>query len=154
MSPIAAGTAIGAAALTVGRGLLSAASGGLSFTAQLAQAAAGGSNAVASSSDQHSALRQAFDARLEAMRDRIQRLFSQHSIQLTQPANLISDGLGGIELATPHPQQAAIQEALASDILLQRDFNQLLTDASEITLSDAGASSVVTSITIPTPTPR
>ena len=35
---------------------------------------------------------------------------------------------GGIAVAGPHPQQAGIQEALGSDVLLERDFHLLATD--------------------------
>ena len=122
---------MGAAALTVGRGLLGAASGGLSFAAQLAQSMAA-PPASTTDGSQHGSLLNALEERLAAMQQRIQRLLAEHGIRLDSPAELISDGLGGIELAAPHPQEEAIKQAVSSDVLLERDFNQLLSDCGNV----------------------
>ncbi|MBW8885892.1 MAG: hypothetical protein JF612_14210, partial [Planctomycetia bacterium] len=58
----------------------------------------------------------------------IQQQLAAAGIQLTQPVDLVSNGQGGIAVAGPHPQQAAIEEVLGSDILLERDFNNLAID--------------------------
>jgi hypothetical protein len=47
-------------------------------------------------------------------------------IQLAKPVELTSDGAGGIDLLGPHPQQAEIERALASDYLLERDFHEVV----------------------------
>ncbi len=130
MSPLAAGSAIGVAALTVGRGLLTAASDSLSFAAQLAQ---GGATKSSASADRHQAERNALDQRLAELKQRIRTQLATANIQLTDPVELTTDGLGGIAVAGPHPEAPAIQEALSRDILLERDFNQLLSDCQAFT---------------------
>jgi hypothetical protein len=132
MTPVAAGSAIGAAAITVGRGVLGAAASGLSFAAELASAASGAAQPAADNSEQQAAPRAALKQRKEELQQQIQRHFTAHGIQLSEPVELISDGLGGITLAAPHPQEAAIQEALGSDVLLERDFNQLASDCRDL----------------------
>jgi hypothetical protein len=129
MNPVAMGTAIGAAALTVGRGALGAVGRGLSFSAELARAAAGNkapaSEAGAREAD---AQKNVIKLRSDELRERIARQLATAGIQLFQPVELISNGQGGIAVAGPHPQQAVIEEALGSDVLLERDFNQLAGD--------------------------
>jgi hypothetical protein len=127
MTSVAIGTAIGAAALTVGRGALGAVSNGLSFAAELARATASGPSA------DHLAIRAPADRaailqRMEALRQQIVQRLTAARIQLSDPVELISDGQGGIAVAGPHPQQAAIEEILGSDLLLERDFHRLASD--------------------------
>lgn len=148
MSPIAAGSAIGAAALTIGRGVLDATASGLSFAAELAKSTSGAKAAAVAKTDQQNAARELLDQRIEALRHRITRHLAQCGIDLAEPLELISDRLGGIDLATPHPQETAIKEALSRDILLERDFNQLLSDASELSPT-SGSNGALTAITIP-----
>ena len=130
MSPIALGTAIGAAALTVGRGATEAVGKGLSFASQLVtsgNAASSEQNKQSEKSTAQAALKQ----RADELSQRIERQLAAAGIQLSEPVELTSDGQGGIAVATEHPQAAAIQAALSSDILLERDFSMLAGDYDE-----------------------
>ena len=133
MTPVAVGTAVGAAALTVGRGALGAVGNSLSFAAQLV-GAAGGTSVTPSQiqTQQSNAAQAALKLRADELRQRIERQLAAAGIQLSEPVELISNGVGGIAVAGSHPQQAAIEEALGSDVLLERDFNQLAGDYSEL----------------------
>src|SRR4051812_24165751 len=128
MGPVAAGTAIGAAALTLGRGAAGAMGNGLSFAAELLRAASGGPSTAQREVDPSAAPQQALKLQIDAMQQRIQQQLAAAGIQLTQPVDLVSNGQGGIAVAGPHPQQAAIEEVLGSDVLLERDFNNLAID--------------------------
>src|SRR5438445_6364353 len=124
MTPVAAGTTIGAAAVTVGRGALGAVGNTLSFAAELVRSATGASTPPQNSVDPAAAVRAALKTRTDEMQLRIQQQLATAGIQLSDPVQLVSNGQGGIAVAGPHPQQAAIEEALGSDVLLERDFNQ------------------------------
>ena len=136
MTPVAAGSAIGAAALTVGRGVLGAAAGGLSFAAELTRAAVGDGNSRTTAAAGDSKLGEALQSRRDELAERIQRILAERNIALIEPVELVSDGMGGIAVCAGHPQQAAIEEALGHDLLLERDFQQLAMDWRE--LSDTG----------------
>jgi hypothetical protein len=131
MTPVAAGTAIGAAALTLGRGAAGAVGNGLSFAAELLRAAGGASSQQQTTSEKSAAARAAVKLRIDEMQQRIQQQLATAGVQLMQPLELVSNGQGGIAVAGPHPQQAAIEEILGSDILLERDFNNLAIDYDE-----------------------
>jgi len=129
MTPVAAGTAIGAGALTLGRGAIGAVGDGLSFAAELLRATGGVSSQNTKASTEASvAARDALELRSDELQQRIQQQLAAAGIQLMQPVELVSNGQGGIAVAGPHPQQAAVEEALGSDILLERDFNNLALD--------------------------
>jgi len=128
MGPAAIGTAIGAAALTAGRGAASAVGNGLSFAAELLRAAGGSVDSTAKAAEQSCAAKDQLKLRTDELADRIRRQLASAGIDLFEPVELISNGQGGIAVAGPHPQQAAIEEALASDVLLEHDFNLLATD--------------------------
>lgn len=130
MSPIALGTAIGAAALTVGRGAAEALGKGASFAAELVthgDAASSEQNKQSEKNVAQAALKQ----RCDELSQQIERQLAAAGIQLSEPVELITDGQGGIAVATDHPQAAAIQAVLSSDILLERDFNMLAGDYDE-----------------------
>lgn len=133
MGPTAVGTAAGAAVLTVGRGILGAAAGGISFVAELAKAAgAGGAR------DSEPVLTEVDQVTGEATADlqaRIKEHLAQAGIRLTRDVELASDGAGGICVVGSHPEQAAIQEALASEFLLERDFQELAAQAEDFRLT-------------------
>jgi hypothetical protein len=137
MSPTAVGTATGAAALTVGRGVLSAAAGGLSFFAELAKAASGVAAEETKSASVASS--RALADLIARLQERIKQHLSTEGIRLNKPVELITNGAGGIAVAGPHPEQAAIEAALASDYLIERDFQQVAeqsaADASAFTLT-------------------
>jgi hypothetical protein len=151
MTPVAAGTAIGAAAVTVGRGAIGAVSNGLSFASELLRATGGGTPAQASNAPDPAAVaRDAFKQRTDAIQQRIGQQLAAAGIQLTQPVDLVSNGQGGIAVAPPHPQQAAIEEVLGSDVLLERDFNQLNGDYNDFVESNrAGDLPATLTISVP-----
>src|SRR3954465_5535838 len=110
MGPIIAPVAIGAAALTLGRSALNAAGNGMSFAAELLRGAAGDSSksqVATAAQTQRSILK----AQMDKTQQRLKKQLASAGIQLTQPAELISNGQGGIAVAGPHPQHAAIEEA-------------------------------------------
>jgi len=131
MGPVATGTAIGAAALTVGRGAASAVGDGLSFAAELLRAAGGAPATAERAANPSTAEKKALQLQIDEMQQRIQQQLAAAGIQVTQPLDLISNGQGGIAVSGPHPQQAEIEEALGSDFLLERDFNNLAMDYEE-----------------------
>jgi hypothetical protein len=150
MGPVAAGTAIGAAALTLGRGAVGAVGNGLSFAAELMRAAGGVSSTTDRTSDASTSARAALKLRSDEMQQRIQQELAAAGIQLVQPVELVGNGTGGIAVAGPHPQQAAIEEVLGNDVLIERDFNQLLGDYEEfVDKNDGGDLPPNLTITIP-----
>ena len=119
------GTAIGSAAVALGRGVAAATGNGLSFAAELLKAAGGAEPADAVSGD--SALG-GLKARISQLAQRLRHHLLASGIRLSQPVELISNGQGGITVAGTHPQQAEIAQALASDVLLESEFNRLALD--------------------------
>ena len=150
MGPVAAGTAIGAAALTLGRGAAGAMGNGLSFAAELLRAAGGAPSTADRAPDASAAQQKAIKLQIDEMGQRIQQQLAAAGIQLTQPVALTSNGQGGIAVAGPHPQQAAIEEILGSDILLERDFNNLALDYEEF-VDTQDASDLPPSMTVEIP---
>jgi hypothetical protein len=121
----------------------------MSFAAELLRGAAGDSSGSTAGST--SAARSLLKQRMDAMQQRVQQQFAAAGIQLTQPVELISNGAGGIAVAGPHPQQAAVEDLLGSDILLERDFNQLAGDYEEL-LGGGATDDMPASLTIAIPT--
>lgn len=136
IGPAAWGSAVGAAAVVAARGTAAAVGGGLSFAAELLKAAGG--EAPAAQTDSAAARwLDDFTQRASALAERIRRHLAAAGIELSQPLELTSDGLGGIALAWPHPQQAQIEEVLSRDMHLARDFNHLRREHDERAASDA-----------------
>ena len=150
MGPAAIGSAIGAAAVTAGRGAASAVGDGLSFAAELLRAAGGSAASTKETSEQSDAARQQMKLRTDELAGRIRRHLASAGIDLFEPVELISNGQGGIAVAGPHPQQAAIEEALGSDVLLERDFHLLATDYRELSEQDPTAT-IPSTLTISIP---
>jgi len=149
MSPAILGSAIGAAAVTVGRGAMTAAGNGLSFASELLRAAA----APAAANDQSQATadaRAALQQRIDALKERVRQTLSAAGITLAQPVELTSNGAGGIAVAENHPQRAAIEAALGSDLILEHDFNQLAGDYSDF-LAQCGAGDMPPALSIIVP---
>src|SRR5262245_45359830 len=123
MGPAAVGTAIGAATLTVGQGAIAALGSGLSFLAQLTSATkdAGSETQRKTASSSYEVIK----LRCDELQQRIQWQLAAFRIRLSKPVELVSNGQGGIAVAGSHPQAAEIEAALASDLLLERDFNLL-----------------------------
>jgi len=138
MGPLVVGSAIGGAALAVGSGALGAVTSGLSFASELVKAATGGTTNDAATSDATALQKAALQRRADALRDRIQQQLTVAGIGLTQPVELVSNGQGGIAVSPPHPQQAAVEATLGSDVLLERDFSQLASDYSDFMESGNG----------------
>lgn len=149
MSPIAIGTAIGAAALTVGRGALAAVGQGASFASELVTPG-GTSSGAHEQKSQCNADRAALKQRTDELSQRIERQLTAAGIHLSEPVELISDGAGGITVAAEHPQSAAIQAALSTDILIERDFTMLAGEYEEHIQSTA-AIDIPPSLTIIVP---
>src|SRR5690242_20144683 len=128
MGPVAVGSAIGGAAVALGSGALGAVKSGLSFAAELVRAGGGGTTAEETKKNALELQKAALLRRSDALRERVQRQLAAAGIGLSQPVVLQSNGQGGISVAPPHPQQSAIEATLGSDVLLERDFNELATD--------------------------
>lgn len=116
---------MGAAGIGLARAATSAVNDSLSFAAELAQGLAPSEESSATSEPtaaerEQEQLRQ----RIEALANRIKQQLAAAGVDVTQPLVLTSDGLGGIA-ATEHPQRAAIESLLESDVLLLRDFERL-----------------------------
>jgi len=131
MFPALLGTAAGAAAVTAGRGAFAALGNGLSFAGELAKAASSPLGSPAASAETDGGPQNALTSRIGEFTERIRRHLAAAGVKLAQPVQLISDGLGGIAVAGSHPQQAAIERAIGSDVLLERDFNRLAADYRE-----------------------
>jgi hypothetical protein len=150
MSPAVLGSALGAAAVTVGRGAATAVGNGLSFASELlkaagAPAAAGDSNASATAND-----RATLTQRIDALKERIHQQLAAAGISLSQPVELTSNGAGGIAVAADHPQRAAIESVLGSDYLLEHDFNQLAGDYNDF-IAQHGASDLPQALSVVVP---
>jgi hypothetical protein len=128
MGPAAIGTAIGAVAVTAGKSAVGAVGNGLSFAAELLRAVGGSTEPNAQAVEQSRAAKDQLKLRTDELADRLRRHLASTGIDLFEPVELISNGQGGIAVAGPHPQQAAIEEALSSDLLLERDFHLLAND--------------------------
>lgn len=147
MGPVAIGSAIGAATLTFGRGAIGAAGKGLSFTAELL---GGGNSQSNAAQESKQAANTALQIRCQELGERIGQQLKAAGIQLSEPVDLVSNDRGGIAVASDHPQRAAIESALGSDVLLERDFNMLSGDYEEFAQSTgAGDSSPSLVLTIP-----
>jgi hypothetical protein len=137
MMPVAMGSAIGAAAVAVGRGAVEAVGNGLSFVAELTRQTAGANHASRRGDDRQEAAKAELKLRRTQLTARIEQRLKDAGLQLTAPVELVSDGLGGIAVAGPHPQTAVIEEALGADVLLEHEFNELARDY-ELAVSGAG----------------
>jgi hypothetical protein len=127
------GSALGTAALTAGRGVVAAAGNGLSFAAELLRATAddGVHGQATNERGRIDLLR-----RIDELASRIRRQLAAAGIKLDQAVELTSDGVGGVAVASHHPQQGAIEEVLRSDVLLARDFHRLSQDCREFAAAD------------------
>lgn len=134
MTPVVIGTAIGAAALTVGKSAIGAVNNGLSFATQLVTPSST-TSASQNKPSQMTADQVALKQRADELSQQIQQQLAAAGIQLSEPVELVSNGQGGIAVAADHPQAAAIQTALSSDILLERDFSMLSGDYEEFVQS-------------------
>ncbi|HEY2411858.1 MAG TPA: hypothetical protein VGI40_06435 [Pirellulaceae bacterium] len=149
MTPVVIGTAIGAAALTVGKSAVGAVNNGLSFASQLVTPSSA-TSATPNKPSQTSAEQVALKQRSDQLSQQIQQQLAASGIQLSEPVELVSDGQGGITLAADHPQAAAIQTALSSDILLERDFSMLSGDYEEFVQS-SGATNMSPTLVLSVP---
>ena len=131
MTAAVLGAAAGAVAVTIGRGAAAALGNGLSFAAELAKAAGKPSAPPDVPTKRANGLSVELSQRIRELTERIRQRLEAASIRLTQPMELVSDGLGGIAVSGSHPQQAAIEQAIGSDVLLQRDFARLASDYRE-----------------------
>jgi hypothetical protein len=121
---------IGVAGIGLARAATAAIGEGLSFAAELAR----GSDPKVQP-EQAEQQRAQLQRRIEAFAARIKQQLAQAGIDISQPLTLTDDGLGGIA-AQGHPQRAAIEELLESDVLLLRDFDRLQDDYEAAAASD------------------
>jgi hypothetical protein len=139
------------AAVTVGRSAAAVAGDSLAFAAELLQAAGG---ATPETSEEGPAaierLRLQLAGHIGGLSKRIERQLVSASIVLSKPLELISDGLGGIVVAADHPQRAAIEEVLAKDVLLDRDFDRLADEYAQFVTAH-GADDLAPTLTVVVP---
>jgi hypothetical protein len=150
MLPAVLGTAVGAAAVTAGRGAAAALGNGLSFVAELAKAASGA--ASPESAGQPGSAGSAVKQRVAELTERIRRQLAAAGVKLTQSVELVSDGLGGVAVEGSHPQRSDIERAIGEDVLLERDFARLAVEYSELTMqhgADGRPAALTISITEP-----
>lgn len=147
MLPALLGSAAGNAAVTVGRGAAAALGNGLSFVAELAKAASNPVVAPDNTARNAGGLPAELTQRIGAMAERIRQHLVAARVKLSQPVELISDGLGGVAVVGSHPQQAAIEQAIGSDVLLERDFNRVAADYRQY-VTQHGTDSLPTAFTI------
>jgi hypothetical protein len=116
---------LGAAGIGLARAASSAVSESLSFAAELARGSdASGEPSAATEPTAAEREQEQLRQRIEALAARIKQQLAAAGVDVTQPLVLTSDGLGGIT-AAEHPQRAAIESLLESDVLLLRDFERL-----------------------------
>jgi hypothetical protein len=151
MSPLVVGSALGAAALTVGRGAAAAMGNGLSFAGELLRVSGGA--AAPKPEDGQAATQRArteLHGRIAELTEQIRRRLAAAGINLLRPVELMTNGLGGIAVAGAHPQQAAIEETLGRDVLLERDFNRLASDYGQF-VAQHGAADLPPTLTVVVP---
>jgi len=124
MTPAVLGSLLGTAAVTAGRGAVAAVGDGLSFIAQLARAT-GGLSAAEPAAAPAAGAKDAIAEQVESLQARALARLREAGIELSAPVELMADEFGRIRVAGAHPQAAAIETALSSDVLLERDFAQL-----------------------------
>src|SRR5262245_1833222 len=96
MSPAVLGSAIGAAAVTVGSRAATAVGNSLSFASELLRAAGAPADANNNQSPASADARAALLQRIDALKERIRQTLAAAGISLTQPVELTSNGAGGI----------------------------------------------------------
>lgn len=148
MSNIALLTLGGVAASGLAKTAVQAVNQGLSFAAELAKSATADGKAADEEASRLAEMRSDHAARIAEFADRIRRELEAAGIDLEEPIEVTSDGLGGVKLAGDHPQRAAIEELLATDVLLQRDFQRLANEQESLAAASDGAAEAL-SITIP-----
>ena len=79
--------------------------------------------------------RESLQRRIEQLAQRIKQQLEAAGIDLAEPLTLTGDGLGGIS-AGDHPQKAAIESLLESDVLLLRDFERLADEHQELAATE------------------
>jgi hypothetical protein len=151
MTPAVAGSVLGAAALTFGRGAVAAAGNGLSFAGELLKGASATSAEHDEAPSAKDSARAIIERRIKELQDRIRRELVAAGIVLAKPVELTGDGAGGIAVAADHPQREAIQDFLGNDFLLERDFHQLAGEYDDF-VAEQGAGDWPAKLTVVVPT--
>jgi len=118
---------VGTAAAALGREAAKSMSDTLSFAATLASGPAEVvkepeiAKTAASDADCKAACEQA----VERFRESAYQRLTAAGVDLSQPIELQSDGLGGIQVAGEHPDRALIEQTLSGDLNLQQQFRSL-----------------------------
>jgi hypothetical protein len=134
--------AAAAATASLAKGAARGISEGFSFAAELAKGNRETTPSVAAKITAPSLpaeLKEAIDRFAELIRQRL----AAAGIDLAQPVTLTGDGLGGIKVATSHPQAEAIESLLAEDAQVADAFHQL---AARYQAAMAGGDTVSTSL--------
>ena len=123
MSSIALIPLASAAAAGLARGAADVVNGGLSFAAELIR----GNNDTpqAHGPSELEIAQQQLTEMIEQFAAQIRTLLSEGGIDLSEPIALESDGLGGVTIASNHPQRGAIENLLDGDVLVNREFDRL-----------------------------
>ncbi|MDX1948783.1 MAG: hypothetical protein SFU86_25570 [Pirellulaceae bacterium] len=125
---IAALIPAGIAATTLARGASAAVESGLSFLSQLG----GGESPTSKSPAAATPDRQEFEARLRDFAHQVQQRLSASGAGSTGPLELVSDGLGGVQVSGDHPDRARIEQVLSGDAALLARFQQLADEAKQL----------------------
>jgi hypothetical protein len=129
LSPLA--SVGGIAALAAVREAASAVSSGLSFAAELVRQGRGEEPAASDAIPADTAYTR-FSASLQQFAERLRQRLSQVGVDLTNALELTADGLGGIDAQGPEPDRAALEQLLASDESLRRDFTDLASEHADL----------------------
>ena len=128
MASIALLTVGASAASQLARSAAGAASQGLSFLAELTRPdaeTAATSEPIDQRPDQ---------ARINGFIETLRRELAAGGVELTEPLELVGDGLGGIAIQPDHPQRHLIEELLSRDAFLRHDLEKLLAADPSITI--------------------
>jgi hypothetical protein len=135
MSNIALLALGGVAATSLAKSAAQAVSNGVSFATELAKSFQPGAEDPASAQQAaRDGMRLEHEVRIAEFAARVRRNLEAAGIDVSEPLALTSDGLGGIAIAGDHPQRAAIEDLLAGDVLLQRDFQRLAREREAVAL--------------------
>jgi len=120
-----------AAAGSLAREAVSAVGSGLSFAAELARQGRG--EVIAPATDERDSAQQQFATALSQFARRLRQHLAAAGLAVSAPIELSADGLGGIDVGSNHPQQAAIDQLLASDEALRGQFAALAEHHADLT---------------------
>jgi hypothetical protein len=119
VSPLMPAAGIAAAALA--RGAVSAVESGLSFAQELLRPAPDTKPVPT----EKPPTKQEFAAALQKFVARLQAILNAAGASSSQPLELVSDGLGGVQVAADHPHRSLIEQTIGGDSALLAEFDEL-----------------------------